>query len=185
MELPSFGPGLALLVAAAGGLWFALAPSAGQLTAARAMIGLGVSGCLMSSLTAFALWYPPERMATMNGVAFASGMLGALAATVPLELLLPPAQVHPRRRDHDPPVAGVMTRLTWDQVELTGPFQPNQRYTATVGPAVLNADGEALLSPHERSPDGHADRDGDDGEPPHAVLGELLEAEDHREDRDQ
>ena len=77
-----------LLVAAAGGLWFALAPSAGQLTAARAMIGLGVSGCLMSSLTAFALWYPAERMATMNGVAFASGMLGALAATVPLELLL-------------------------------------------------------------------------------------------------
>ncbi|MGH8672726.1 MAG: MFS transporter [Burkholderiales bacterium] len=77
-----------LLVAAAGGLWFATAPSAEQLTAARALIGLGVSGCLMSSLTAFALWYPAERMATMNGVAFASGMLGALAATVPLELLL-------------------------------------------------------------------------------------------------
>jgi predicted MFS family arabinose efflux permease len=77
-----------LLVAAAGGLWFALAPSAGQLVAARAVIGLGVSGCLMSSLTAFALWYPAERMATMNGIAFASGMLGALAATVPLELLL-------------------------------------------------------------------------------------------------
>jgi len=77
-----------LLVAAAGGLWFALAPSAGQLIAARALIGLGVSGCLMSSLTAFALWYPAERMATMNGVAFASGMFGAMAATVPLELLL-------------------------------------------------------------------------------------------------
>jgi predicted MFS family arabinose efflux permease len=42
----------------------------------------------MASLTAFALWYPAERMATMNGVAFASGMLGALAATVPLELAL-------------------------------------------------------------------------------------------------
>jgi predicted MFS family arabinose efflux permease len=77
-----------LLVAAAGGLWFSLAPSAEQLTAARALIGLGVSGCLMSSLTAFALWYPAERMATMNGIAFASGMLGALTATVPLELLL-------------------------------------------------------------------------------------------------
>ena len=77
-----------LLVAAAGGLWFAVAPSAEQLIAARALIGLGVSGCLMASLTAFALWYPAERMATMNGIAFASGMLGALAATVPLELLL-------------------------------------------------------------------------------------------------
>jgi predicted MFS family arabinose efflux permease len=77
-----------LLVAAAGGLWFALAPSAGQLIAARALLGLGVSGCLMASLTAFALWYPSERLATMNGVAFASGMLGAIVATVPLELAL-------------------------------------------------------------------------------------------------
>jgi predicted MFS family arabinose efflux permease len=76
-----------LLVAAAGGLWFALGQSAAELTAARAVIGLGVSGCLMSSLTAFALWYPAERIATMTGVAFASGMLGAIAATVPLEVL--------------------------------------------------------------------------------------------------
>jgi predicted MFS family arabinose efflux permease len=42
----------------------------------------------MSSLTAFALWYPAERIATMTGIAFASGMLGAIAATVPLEILL-------------------------------------------------------------------------------------------------
>ena len=92
MLLDRYGPrrvnATLLLVAAAGGLWFALATSAEQLVAARAVIGLGVSGCLMSSLTAFALWYPAERMATMNGIAFASGMLGALAATVPLELLL-------------------------------------------------------------------------------------------------
>jgi len=90
--LDRYGPrrvnGTLLLVAAAGGLWFALAPSAEHLLAARAMLGLGVSGCLMSALTAFALWYPAERMATMNGVAFAFGMLGALAATVPLELVL-------------------------------------------------------------------------------------------------
>ncbi len=77
-----------LLVAAAGGLWFAFARSAPELTAARALIGLGVSGCLMASLSAFVLWYPPERIATVNGVAFSSGMLGAIAATVPLEFLL-------------------------------------------------------------------------------------------------
>src|SRR5262245_13447407 len=77
-----------LLVAAAGGLWFALATSAEQLIGARALLGLGVSGCLMSSLTAFALWYPSERLATMNGVAFAFGMLGAIATTVPLEMAL-------------------------------------------------------------------------------------------------
>ena len=77
-----------LMVAAAGGLWFALAGSTLELTLARALIGLGVSGCLMSSFSAFALWYPPERIATMNGVAFASGMLGAIAVTVPLEIVL-------------------------------------------------------------------------------------------------
>ena len=77
-----------LLVAACGGAWFALGQTAVELTAARAIIGLGVSGCLMAAFSAFALWYPPERIATMNGVAFASGMLGAVAATVPLEMLL-------------------------------------------------------------------------------------------------
>jgi MFS family permease len=77
-----------LLLAASGGLWFALAGSTVELTLARALIGLGVSGCLMSSFSAFALWYPPERLATMNGIAFASGMLGAIVATVPLEFVL-------------------------------------------------------------------------------------------------
>jgi predicted MFS family arabinose efflux permease len=77
-----------LLVAASGGLWFALAGSTIELTLARALIGLGVSGCLMSSFSAFAIWYPPDRLATMNGIAFASGMLGAIVATVPLEFAL-------------------------------------------------------------------------------------------------
>jgi predicted MFS family arabinose efflux permease len=77
-----------LLVAACGALWFALARSTLELTLARAVIGLGVSGGLMASFSAFALWYPPERLATLNGIAFASGMLGAIAATVPLEIAL-------------------------------------------------------------------------------------------------
>jgi MFS family permease len=91
--LDRYGPrrvnAVLLLVAAAGGAWFALGQSAAQLTAARALIGLGVSGCLMAAFSAFVLWYPPERISTMNGVAFASGMLGAMMATVPLEM--PPA----------------------------------------------------------------------------------------------
>jgi predicted MFS family arabinose efflux permease len=90
--LDRYGPrrvnAVLLLVAAAGGAWFALGQSAAQLTAARALIGLGVSGCLMAAFSAFVLWYPPERISTMNGVAFASGMLGAIIATVPLEMLL-------------------------------------------------------------------------------------------------
>ncbi|MGH8741567.1 MAG: MFS transporter, partial [Burkholderiales bacterium] len=56
--------------------------------AARALIGIGVSGCLMASFTAFVLWYPPGRIATMNAVAFSAGAVGAMTATVPLEMLL-------------------------------------------------------------------------------------------------
>jgi predicted MFS family arabinose efflux permease len=77
-----------LLVAAAGGAWFALAGSAPAAMAARALIGIGVSAALMSSLTAFVLWYPADRLSTMNAVAFSAGMVGAIAATVPLEMLL-------------------------------------------------------------------------------------------------
>jgi predicted MFS family arabinose efflux permease len=90
--LDRFGPrkvnALLLLVAAAGGAWFANAESAGAAIAARAIIGIGVSACLMASFTAFVLWYPPERIATMNGVAFSAGAVGAMTATVPLEMLL-------------------------------------------------------------------------------------------------
>src|SRR5688572_19326244 len=90
--LDRFGPrkvnAILLLVAAAGGAWFGHAESAGAAIAARALIGVGVSVCLMASFTAFVLWYPPERISTMNGIAFSAGALGAMVATVPLELLL-------------------------------------------------------------------------------------------------
>jgi predicted MFS family arabinose efflux permease len=90
--LDRFGPrrvnASLLLVAALGALWFAFAHSAAEAIAARALIGLGVSACLMASFTAFVLWYPPDRLSTMNGITFAAGALGAMTATVPLELLL-------------------------------------------------------------------------------------------------
>jgi predicted MFS family arabinose efflux permease len=90
--LDRFGPrrvnATLLLVASAGGAWFAAAETASSAMLARALIGIGVSGCLMSSFTAFVLWYPPQRISTMNGIAFSAGALGAMTVTVPLELLL-------------------------------------------------------------------------------------------------
>src|SRR5258706_6420241 len=90
--LDRFGPrrvnATLLLAAAAGALWFAFAHSAVSAIGARALIGLGVSGALMASFTAFVLWYPADRLSTMNGVTFSAGALGAITATVPLELLL-------------------------------------------------------------------------------------------------
>ena len=90
--LDRFGPrrvnaGL-LLLAAAGAAWFAAAGSYGELVIARALIGLGVSACLMSMIQAFVLWFPPERTATMIALAYSMGGLGAMTASVPLELVL-------------------------------------------------------------------------------------------------
>ena len=92
VAMDRFGPrrvnATLLLVAAAGGWLFSRGQSYETLLLARALIGAGVSACLMASLTAFVLWYPAERISTMNGLAFAAGALGAMTATVPLELLL-------------------------------------------------------------------------------------------------
>jgi predicted MFS family arabinose efflux permease len=92
VAMDRFGPrrvnAALLLIAAAGGAWFAHAESAAAAIAARALIGVGVSACLMASLTAFVLWYPAGRISTMNAIAFSAGAVGAMTATVPLELLL-------------------------------------------------------------------------------------------------
>ncbi|MGH8649743.1 MAG: MFS transporter, partial [Burkholderiales bacterium] len=54
----------------------------------RALIGMGVAVCLMSSITAFALWFPLERLATLMGWMLLIGAIGALSATKPVELAL-------------------------------------------------------------------------------------------------
>ena len=77
-----------LLVAALGAVVFASAAGLPVLVLGRALIGLGVAVCLMSSLTAFILWFPPERMATLVGWMLLVGSLGALSATKPVELAL-------------------------------------------------------------------------------------------------
>lgn len=77
-----------LLFAATGALLFALADGMAGLAGARALIGLGVSACLMAAFKAFSQWYPPERQASLTGWMMTSGGLGALAATAPLEALL-------------------------------------------------------------------------------------------------
>ncbi len=92
MLLDRFGPrrveaGL-LVIAAAGALVFGLSDSLGGLATGRALIGLGVSACLMASIKAISQWYTPDRLASMTGWIMASGGLGALVAAKPLELTL-------------------------------------------------------------------------------------------------
>ena len=93
IALDRFGPrvieGGLLLVTAAGTVLFALGESASTLGIARAMIGLGVSACLMASLKGLAMWYPLERRGAMTANIMAAGAIGALISSAPVEAMLP------------------------------------------------------------------------------------------------
>ena len=79
----------ALLVIAAVGAWvFSTGQSLGGLIAGRAIIGLGVSACLMAAFKNAVVWWPAERVPLINGMVLAAGGLGALAATTPIAFLL-------------------------------------------------------------------------------------------------
>ncbi len=79
---------LLLLFAAAGAALFAFSDGLGDLVLGRALIGLGVSACLMASLKTFVLWFPAQRLPAINGWVMAAGGLGALMATAPVEWAL-------------------------------------------------------------------------------------------------
>jgi sugar phosphate permease len=77
-----------LLLAVVGAAVFALSDGIGMLAVGRALIGLGVSACLMASFKSFSQWFPAERQASMAGWIMTSGTLGALAAAGPLDAIL-------------------------------------------------------------------------------------------------
>lgn len=77
-----------LLFAASGALVFARADSLGGLLLGRALIGVGVSACLMAAFKAFSCWLPAERLPFANGMQMVSGGLGALTATTPVQAAL-------------------------------------------------------------------------------------------------
>lgn len=90
--LDRYGPrrvqSVLLLSAALGSLLFAFGDSMAELAVARALIGLGAAGGLMSSFKAITLWFPKQRWPLVNGCFLAMGGLGAIAATAPLQEVL-------------------------------------------------------------------------------------------------
>ena len=91
--LDRFGPrrvDAALLgLAAAGCVVFALATSPAMLWVGRALIGAGVAGALMASLTAYRQWFPAERQTQLAAWMLMSGTVGVLFTTVPVHWALP------------------------------------------------------------------------------------------------
>lgn len=90
--LDRFGPrkteSILLLFAAGGAYIFSQAQTLTGLIVGRAFIGFGVSACLMAAFKAYTMWFPREKWPMINGFQMASGGLGALAATSPVELML-------------------------------------------------------------------------------------------------
>ncbi len=81
---------LALLgVAVLGCGAFALASNLVSLIAARAMVGVGVGACLMAPLTAYRRLFSPGAQLRANSWMLMTGSLGMVAATLPVQWLLP------------------------------------------------------------------------------------------------
>jgi predicted MFS family arabinose efflux permease len=78
-----------LSVAAIGCAAFALAATFPGLLAARALIGVGVSACLMAPLTAYRHHYDTATQLRANSWMLMTGSIGMLASTLPVQWLLP------------------------------------------------------------------------------------------------
>ena len=67
---------------------FALSQSAGMLLVGRALIGIGLAGCLTTAFKAVTVWFPRDRWATGISMVLGVGSLGVIAGTQPLQWLL-------------------------------------------------------------------------------------------------
>ena len=72
------------LVSALGAFLFAVSEGFPLAFLARLMIGFGMAGVLIGSFKVFTAWFSPDEFATMNGLTYAIGMVGSIAATSPL-----------------------------------------------------------------------------------------------------
>jgi predicted MFS family arabinose efflux permease len=90
--LDRFGPrrveAALLLIAASGAVVFGWANDLAGLAWGRALIGLGVSACLMAAFKAFNQSFAPERQAALIGWIMTAGGLGAVFAAQPLQIAI-------------------------------------------------------------------------------------------------
>jgi predicted MFS family arabinose efflux permease len=80
---------LLLTLAVVGCGAFALARDFATLTLARALIGVGVSACLMAPMTAYRRGFSPSAQLRANSWMLMAGSFGMVASTLPVQWLLP------------------------------------------------------------------------------------------------
>jgi MFS family permease len=79
---------IVLLIAAAGATLFAIGGGFWTLLAGRALVAVGAGAAVIAGFKAIVLWFPPERVALMNGCYVMLGALGAIIATAPAEIII-------------------------------------------------------------------------------------------------
>ncbi|MFN3570902.1 MAG: MFS transporter [Polaromonas sp.] len=72
-----------------GSLAFSMATSFSGLLAARVVLGMGVSACLMAPLTGYRRWLEPAALLRANSWMLMTASLGMLASTLPVQWLMP------------------------------------------------------------------------------------------------
>ncbi|MEO6016937.1 MAG: MFS transporter, partial [Polaromonas sp.] len=91
--LDRYGPKRVILcflaLAVLGCLAFSLATRFAELLAARVLVGMGVSACLMAPLTGYRRWFEPATVLRANSWMLMTGSLGMLASTLPVQWLMP------------------------------------------------------------------------------------------------
>jgi len=76
-------------LAVLGCLAFSMASSFAWLLAARVLVGMGVSACLMAPLTGYRRWLDAATLLRANSWMLMTGSLGMLASTLPVQWLMP------------------------------------------------------------------------------------------------
>ena len=91
--LDRYGPKQVILcflsVAVLGCIAFSMASSFAWLLAARVMVGMGVSACLMAPLTGYRRWFDVQTLLRANSWMLMTASLGMLASTLPVQWLMP------------------------------------------------------------------------------------------------
>jgi MFS family permease len=73
-----------LLLATLGGIIFTVAPTWPMLLTGRVLMGCDFGVMLIGSMVAISRWFPPDRFSTVTAMVMSIGLLGNLAATMPL-----------------------------------------------------------------------------------------------------
>jgi sugar phosphate permease len=76
------------LIGSGGAVVFATATGQGSATVGRVLLGIGMAGNLMGSMTLIGQWFSLREFATLSGVLATFGAVGNILATTPLALLV-------------------------------------------------------------------------------------------------